>query len=212
MNVLLKMLKWVERLEMEQTRDVKQMEQLYLERLGMLEQIRMEQQEQQERQEQLGHLRRAVDLGQRGRVERLYLERLEMENLKQQERMEQLKQIEQGRVERLEQIEQGWQERLRDLKWAREQMELVKLGRSPDLKTSKPSVEIRQKSHIKGWLSKILLEEWCGELEALRCGWLLERKPELWIKIMTGFYLLALLKACLQIKLENRWLFKRKQT
>ncbi len=74
------------------------------------------------------------------------------------------------------------------------------------------SVEIKQKSHIKGWPSKILLEEWRGELEALRYGWLKEDKPELWIKIMTGFCLLVFVKAYLQIKVENIWLPKKKQS
>ena len=69
-----------------------------------------------------------------------------------------------------------------------------------------------QESHIKGWLSKILLEEWRGELEALRYEWLKEGKPELWIKIMTSFCLLGLLKAYLQIKVENIWLPKKKQS
>ncbi|MEJ6487850.1 hypothetical protein N0Y54_42665 [Nostoc punctiforme UO1] len=91
-------------------------------------------------------------------------------------------------------------------------MELAEPGRLPNLKTPKPSVEIRQKSHIKGWLSNILSEEWRAELEALRYRWFTEEKPELWIKIMTGFHLLDMLKGYFQIKLENRWLFKRKQT
>ncbi|MHC5763073.1 hypothetical protein [Nostoc sp.] len=158
------------------------------------------------------------------------LEQLEQLELRQQRQMEQLEQLElrqQRQMEQLEQrqLRQQWQqhmeqmEQLRQIHLEREQlelelkqMELERIDRSPNLKAPNSSVEIRQKSHIKGWLSKIILEEWRGELEALRCGWLTEEKPELWIKIMTGFHLLALLKAYIQIKLEDRWLFKRKQT
>jgi hypothetical protein len=77
--------------------------------------------------------------------------------------------------------------------------------------TQNSSVEIKQKSHIKGWLPNTLPEEWRGELEALRYCWLEEGKPEVWIVIITGFNLLIMFKAYLQIKVENIWLFKRKQ-
>lgn len=78
--------------------------------------------------------------------------------------------------------------------------------------TQNSSVEIQQKSHIKGWPSKILPEGWRRDLQDLRYTWLLEGKPELWIKIMTGFRLLEMLKAYLQIKVENIWLPKKKRS
>lgn len=91
-------------------------------------------------------------------------------------------------------------------------VDIDELDKLSNLMKQKFSAEIKQKSHIKGWLFNTLLEEWRGELEALRCGWLEKGKPELWIKIMTGFYLLGLLKAYLQIKVENRWLPNKKQS
>jgi hypothetical protein len=111
-------------------------------------------------------------------------------------------------LERMIEIEEWVLEQRR---WLLEER-LVESDRSPNPRTPKSSVEVRQKSHIKGWLSKILLEEWCGELEALRYSWLNEGKPEVWIKIMTAFHLLGLLKAYLQIKVENKWLPKKKQS
>ncbi|WP_407890484.1 hypothetical protein [Scytonema sp. NUACC26] len=77
--------------------------------------------------------------------------------------------------------------------------------------TQKSSVEIKQKSHIKGWVTNIIPEDWCGELEVLRYTWFQQDKGEFWIEIMTRFHLLTMFKACLQIKVENKWLFKRKQ-
>lgn len=77
--------------------------------------------------------------------------------------------------------------------------------------TQKSSVEIKQKSHIKGWVTHILPEDWCGELEALRYEWFKADIPEPWIEIMTSFNLLTMFKADLQIKVENILLPKKKQ-
>ncbi|MHC5770266.1 MAG: pentapeptide repeat-containing protein [Nostoc sp.] len=62
------------------------------------------------------------------------------------------------------------------------------------------------------WLSKILLEEWRGDLIALRYRWLQEGKPDLWIKIMTGFHLLDMLTGYLKIKVENIRLPNKKRS
>jgi len=68
-----------------------------------------------------------------------------------------------------------------------------------------------QEYHIKGWVTKVLPEEWCGEIEALRRRWYDQHKGEFWIEIMTSFHLHAMFKAYLQIKVENIWLSKKRQ-
>ena len=70
----------------------------------------------------------------------------------------------------------------------------------------------RQKSYITGWTCKILPEEYLGELEALRYRWFKEGKSELWIKIMTGFHFLYILKSELQKKVDDMWLPSKKRS
>jgi len=69
---------------------------------------------------------------------------------------------------------------------------------------------IRRQSHIKGWLAKILPEDWRGELEALRRRWLAKKRHKVLVDFMTGICLLGMLKAYLQIKVENVWLLRRR--
>jgi hypothetical protein len=91
--------------------------------------------------------------------------------------------------------------------------QLLRLPQPPHHRATRKSlIKQKRKSHIiKGWLSKRLSEEWRGELEALRDRWRKEGKSDLWIKILTRFELLKLLKAYLQIKVENIWLPKKRK-
>ncbi|MGF1934515.1 MAG: hypothetical protein RM347_008945 [Nostoc sp. ChiQUE02] len=145
--------------------------------------------------------------------QRKYLERLER---LEQERWHRLMEVKglglEERIKRIEQERLDLEQRQLELHLLRLDLEQRQLEQWKLAKLYRSLVEIKQKSHIKGWLSKILLEEWRGELEALRCGWLEKGKSELWIKIMTGFHLLGLLNAYLQIKVENTWLPKKKQS
>ena len=85
--------------------------------------------------------------------------------------------------------------------------QMLLLGRTQQ----QSSVEIRRQSHIKGWLAKILPEEWRGELEALRYRWLAKKKRhKVLVNFITGICLLGMLKAYLQIKVENVWLLKKR--
>ncbi|MHC5855259.1 hypothetical protein [Nostoc sp.] len=62
------------------------------------------------------------------------------------------------------------------------------------------------KGYIR-WLAKVLPEDWHAELEALRHKWHKQRRPKFWIRLMTGIHVVDLLKAYVQIKMQNAKLF-----
>lgn len=64
---------------------------------------------------------------------------------------------------------------------------------------------------LKDKLSEKLPEEYRADLEALRKRYFEGGIPEPLINIMTGFHLLTMFRAYLQIKIENIWLSKRNQ-
>jgi len=61
------------------------------------------------------------------------------------------------------------------------------------------------------WLAKVLPEEWRGELEALRHRWRRQRHPKFLIELRTVLCLLDMLKAFIQIKVENTMFFGGKR-
>ncbi|BAY96055.1 hypothetical protein NIES3275_81320 (plasmid) [Microchaete diplosiphon NIES-3275] len=65
---------------------------------------------------------------------------------------------------------------------------------------------------LKGFLASLLPEDWQADLNDWRYQQLVQKKkPKLWVNIMTGFHLLGMFKAYLQIQVENMWPYKRNQ-
>ncbi|MCC5623348.1 hypothetical protein [Nostoc sp. CHAB 5715] len=64
-------------------------------------------------------------------------------------------------------------------------------------------MELRKKSHIKGWATKVLPEDRLAELQELRFQWLEKGQPKVWIECKTFVNKLDLLKGEIQIKIEN---------